>query len=457
MDSQGTALAKAYVKLAQVALDYLETVDTPEKARAFVVQADQVIRENFAKTPQLHAREFVRVFGDMVIGSARKQIANCKREIANAKAEGRVASIELTARLRSARESADQTAERAVWRDQGLAQASCQATVDAAAKRASIASLQVDAYKSLASALGVRLPEPVTKTLVSKKVQSPSLQATSLQQQSSAESLDDLLSELNALTGLTPVKEAVGQLIDMARVEQMRRAAGLPVAQVSRHLVFTGNPGTGKTTVARLLARLYTAIGILRTGQLVEVTRSDLVAGYIGQTAIKTTEAAKRALGGILFIDEAYSLFGSTGSSQDYGREAIDALVKLMEDHRDQLVVIAAGYGAEMAQFVKSNPGLPSRFPRMINFPDYSTDELVSIFRGMCAASKYEISAEAITALGQYLAGLPRTQNFANGRLVRNIFELAIAQQASRIIATNSADLTTITSADLRLEAMDAL
>ena len=203
------------------------------------------------------------------------------------------------------------------------------------------------------------------------------------------------------------------QLIDMVRAEQMRRAAGLPVSQVSRHLVFTGNPGTGKTTVARLLGQLYAAIGVLGTGQLVEVTRSDLVAGYVGQTAIKTTEAVQRALGGILFIDEAYALTRSAGSGQDFGQEAVDTLVKLMEDHRDELVVIAAGYGQEMAQFISSNPGLPSRFPRMIRFPDYSTDELASIFTGMCERDRYQASADALDGLRQYLARLPRTGSSA--------------------------------------------
>jgi thioredoxin len=264
-------------------------------------------------------------------------------------------------------------------------------------------------------------------------------------------SLDVLLGQLEGLIGLAPVKAEVRQLVDMVRAEQMRRAAGLPVSRVSRHLVFTGNPGTGKTTVARLLGQLYSAIGVLGTGQLIEVTRSDLVAGYVGQTAIKTTEAVKRALGGILFIDEAYTLTRSAGSGQDYGQEAVDTLVKLMEDHRDELVVIVAGYGEEMAQFISSNPGLPSRFPRTIHFPDYSTDELLSIFEGMCERDQYQVSADVLDGLRQYLAKLPRTREFGNGRLVRNLFEAALARQASRIVASGGSDLTTLTLQDLVL------
>jgi SpoVK/Ycf46/Vps4 family AAA+-type ATPase len=248
-----------------------------------------------------------------------------------------------------------------------------------------------------------------------------------------------------------PVKEGVRQLINMVRVEQMRRSAGLPVTQISRHLVFTGNPGTGKTTVARLLGQLYAAIGILRTGQLVEVARSDLVAGYIGQTAIKTAEAVERALGGILFIDEAYALTRSSGSGQDFGQEAVDTLVKLMEDHRDEVVVIVAGYSQEMGDFINSNPGLPSRFPRTINFPDYSTDELVSIFKGMCEHDQYKVSVEALERLDSNLARLPRSRNFGNGRLVRNIFEASLARQATRIISTSDPDLTQLTVDDLGL------
>jgi hypothetical protein len=259
--------------------------------------------------------------------------------------------------------------------------------------------------------------------------------------------LDDLLLQLDALTGLASVKTEVMKLIAMVRVGQMRQAEGFPVTQVSRHLVFTGNPGTGKTTVARLLGRLYAAIGILPTGQLVEVTRSDLVAGYVGQTAIKTTEVVNRAVGGILFIDEACALTRDV----DFGQEAVDTLVKLMEDHRDELVVIVAGYGEEMAQFIHANPGLPSRFSQTIQFPDYSTDELITIFKGMCDHDRYQVSNAALDDLRHYLETLPRTREFGNARLVRNLFEAAIGRQASRIVASGSSDLITLTPADLGL------
>jgi hypothetical protein len=265
--------------------------------------------------------------------------------------------------------------------------------------------------------------------------------------------LDQLLKGLNRLVGLDPVKADVRQLIDMAQVEQMRRRAGLPVSTFSRHLIFTGNPGTGKTTVARLLAQLYASIGILKTGQLIEVSRSDLVAGYVGQTAIKTTEAVNRAIGGILFIDEAYSLVRPGGGGRDFGQEAIDTLVKLMEDHRDELVVIVAGYEDEMKDFVGSNPGLPSRFPRIVHFPDFSNDELMKMFESMCAHDRYVLSADAKQVLCRYLESMTRTRTFGNGRLMRNIFEATLARQASRIIATTSFNLTELVPADLSLPA----
>jgi hypothetical protein len=248
-----------------------------------------------------------------------------------------------------------------------------------------------------------------------------------------ARPLAELLAELDDLVGLAGVKAEVRRVADLLRVMQLRAERGLPTMEGSRHLVFTGNPGTGKTTVARLVAQIYRTLGVVDRGHLVETDRSGLVAGFVGQTATKVTAVVESAMGGILLIDEAYAL--ARGGDNDFGHEAIDTLVKLMEDHRDDLVIIAAGYPDEMASFVGANPGLKSRFPRTIHFPDYTTEELVSIFMSIAEKSSYVLSPDALVAVKARLEAEPRDKGFGNGRLVRNMFEAAVAHQASRIVA----------------------
>lgn len=253
--------------------------------------------------------------------------------------------------------------------------------------------------------------------------------------------LDELMNELNELTGLDGVKKEINNLTSLVKISKIREEKGLKTPNISKHMVFTGNPGTGKTTVARLLGNIYKCLGVLSKGQLVEVDRSGLVAGYVGQTAIKTEEAIKQAIGGILFIDEAYSLSEGKGEG-DFGQEAIDTLLKAMEDNRDNLVVIVAGYPDLMEGFLASNPGLKSRFNKFINFEDYTSEELILILEGMCEKQEYKISDDVKTYLkekfDEVLKDIP--DSFANARTVRNLLEFAITNQAARIV--NEEDLT---------------
>jgi len=241
-------------------------------------------------------------------------------------------------------------------------------------------------------------------------------------------SVEELLAELDALIGLDRVKSEIHRQVAILKVQRLREQAGMKSATITRHLVFTGNPGTGKTTVARLVSGIYAALGLLSRGQLVEVDRSELVAGYLGQTAVKTAEVVAKAAGGVLFIDEAYSLTGD-----QYGTEAVDTLVKEMEDRRDDMVVIVAGYPAPMKTFVASNPGLSSRFRTTIEFDDYTDDELVSILSLLADGSDYELTPRTLDRFRELLAVTDRGDSFGNGRFARNTLEAAIGAHAWRL------------------------
>ncbi len=265
--------------------------------------------------------------------------------------------------------------------------------------------------------------------------------------------LQEILLELDGLIGLNAVKQDVRQLVNYVKVLQIRQAKGLKVSDMSFHMVFYGKPGTGKTTVARLIGEIYKSLGVISKGHLIEADRAKLVAAYVGQTAIKTTEVVNNALGGILFIDEAYTLAPADARGNDFGQEAIDTLLKLMEDHRNDLVVIVAGYPDEMGRFVGSNPGLQSRFNKYLSFDDYTPAELVEIFDHFCKQNDYRLTELATEKIREFFQSAyeVRDRMFGNARLARNVFERAIESQSTRILNLDMTSdvLTTIEACDI--------
>jgi len=284
----------------------------------------------------------------------------------------------------------------------------------------------------------------------------PVIEETEESAEEKAAKLEELLAEFNGLTGLSGVKHQVNSLINLMRVQKMRQEQGMKCSDVSKHMVFAGNPGTGKTTVARMLGEIYKYLGILPKGQLVEVDRGGLVKGFIGQTATRVQEVVDDALGGMLFVDEAYTLTVGKGDG-DFGQEAVDTLLKSMEDHRSELVVVVAGYTDLMEEFLSSNPGLKSRFSNYIYFEDYTADELLDILHKNLKKQEYKLSSDAeirAKELIEYRVA-HKPDNFANARDIRNFMEHAIANHASRVVNLKGADkdkelLCTLEAEDLQ-------
>lgn len=284
----------------------------------------------------------------------------------------------------------------------------------------------------------------------------PIIEETPEMAEEKAKKLEDLLAEFNSLTGLGGVKHQVNSLVNLMRVQKMRQDQGLKVSDVSKHMVFSGNPGTGKTTVARMLAEIYKNLGVLTKGQLVEVDRGGLVKGFVGQTATRVQEVVDESLGGILFIDEAYTLTVGKGEG-DFGQEAVDTLLKAMEDHRNELIVIVAGYTDLMEQFLNSNPGLKSRFSNFIYFEDYTAEELMDILHKNLVKQEYtlteEAEAKALEMIQARVANKP--ENFANARDIRNFMEHAISNHATRVVGLEETNmdkqvLSTLEACDLQ-------
>lgn len=303
-----------------------------------------------------------------------------------------------------------------------------------------------------------RAADSFTSEITKSSEQTRSYEALSESAKAEADpqALSVLLDDLNGLVGLSNVKSDVAKHISLVRVQQMRREKGLSVPEQSLHMVFSGNPGTGKTSVARLIAKIYKQMGILSKGQFVETDRAGLVAEYLGQTAPKVQAVVKKAISGVLFIDEAYTLSGNERGGDQFGQEAIDTLLKLMEDHRNDLIVIVAGYTEPMQRFIESNPGLQSRFNKYLHFEDYSPDDLTSIFTRLAKQHDYELTAAAqakVTSVFQQ-AYQNRTRTFGNARLSRNLFEKAISDHAMRIGSlphVSESDLVTIAAEDIQL------
>jgi type VII secretion ATPase EccA len=267
--------------------------------------------------------------------------------------------------------------------------------------------------------------------------------------------LEELQAELDSLVGLETVKEQVRALVAFLQVQGRRLEHGLPEVATTQHLVFVGNPGTGKTTIARLLAQMYRSMGLLEKGHLVEVDRAGLVGEYVGHTAAKTDRAIRRALDGVLFIDEAYALTPADGR-MDFGAEAVETLLKRMEDYRHRLVVIVAGYPRLMRRFLDSNPGLRSRFSREISFPDYSTPELLAITERVAATSEYDLEEGAARELTAIFDGVRRGEGFGNARFARTLFEQALNAQALRLAGDSERPVSELEPDHLKtLEAAD--